>query len=160
MPFSDATHGPRCRSLSGASPKAKGACAPADPTPFRARLVRRVGIGKSRDGHAGVVDAHHLRIRVGDALDAEVKALRERLDPRLKSDFQLGPGGRGPVFRNSRRQDRAASAPRLRLPATHHAARADSRTRRLGLTGANCHPRPDRRASFSNRERIVSHQLK
>jgi hypothetical protein len=32
-----------------------------------------------------------------DALDAKVKALRERLDPRLKSDFQLGPDERGPV---------------------------------------------------------------
>jgi hypothetical protein len=41
---------------------------------FRIGLLRRVGIGKSRDGHAGIMDAHDPRIGV----EREVEGLGRR----------------------------------------------------------------------------------
>ena len=57
---------------------------------FRIWLLRRVGIGKSRDGHAGVIDAQNTRIGV----EREVEGFGWRY---LRDQADVGDGGTLPM---------------------------------------------------------------
>src|SRR2546421_14456 len=65
MPFSDTKHGRRCRSLSGAPPKAKGACTPTDPPPYSIPALRDL---------AGVIATSAAELTAGSGDSAKPKA--------------------------------------------------------------------------------------